>query len=173
MSADVYAVIRTGGKQHRISPGQRLRVERLPGEVGDRITFDDVLMVNGGGEVSVGSPVLDGASVTAEVVGQTRARKINVFKYKAKTRYRRLRGHRQLQTDLRIAEISLGEQTWSAPARPAPATEEAAVEEAAAESDEAADVAADEQADETPVGEQAADAPAEEPEAGGEDGEKE
>lgn len=168
MSADVYAVIRTGGKQHRISPGQRLRVERLPGEVGDRITFDDVLMVNGGGEVSVGSPVLDGASVTAEVVGQTRARKINVFKYKAKTRYRRLRGHRQLQTDLRIAEISLGEQTWSAPRRPAPATEEAA-----AESDEAADAAADEQADETPVDEQAADAPAEEPEAGGEDGEKE
>lgn len=163
MSADVYAVIRTGGKQHRISPGQRLRVERLPGEVGDRITFDDVLMVNGGGEVSVGSPVLDGASVTAEVVGQTRARKINVFKYKAKTRYRRLRGHRQLQTDLRIAEISLGEQTWSAPQRPAPA----------AESDEAAVAAADEQADETPVDEQAADAPAEEPEAGGEDGEKE
>ena len=168
MSADVYAVIRTGGKQHRISPGQRLRVERLPGEVGDRITFDDVLMVNGGGEVSVGSPVLDGASITAEVVGQTRARKINVFKYKAKTRYRRLRGHRQLQTDLRIAEISLGERTWSAPERPAPAAEEAV-----AESDEAADVAADEQAAETPVDEQAADAPAEEPEAEGEDGEKE
>ena len=168
MSADVYAVIRTGGKQHRISPGQRLRVERLPGEVGDRITFDDVLMVNGGGEVSVGSPVLDGASVTAEVVGQTRARKINVFKYKAKTRYRRLRGHRQLQTDLRIAEISLGEQTWSAPERPAPVAEGAA-----AESEETADVAADEQAAEAPVGEQAADAPAEEPEAEGEDGEKE
>ena len=168
MSADVYAVIRTGGKQHRISPGQRLRVERLPGEVGDRITFDDVLMVNGGGEVSVGSPVLDGASVTAEVVGQTRARKINVFKYKAKTRYRRLRGHRQLQTDLRIAEISLGEQTWSAPERSAPVAEEAA-----AESDETADAAADEQAAEAPVDEQAADAPAEEPEAEGEDGEKE
>ena len=168
MSADVYAVIRTGGKQHRISPGQRLRVERLPGEVGDRITFDDVLMVNGGGEVSVGSPVLDEASVTAEVVGQTRARKINVFKYKAKTRYRRLRGHRQLQTDLRIAEISLGERTWSAPERPTPVAEEAA-----AESEEAADAAADEQAAEAPVDEQAAEAPAEEPEAEGEDGGKE
>lgn len=168
MSADVYAVIRTGGKQHRISPGQRLRVERLPGEVGDRITFDDVLMVNGGGEVSVGSPVLDEASVTAEVVGQTRARKINVFKYKAKTRYRRLRGHRQLQTDLLIAEISLGERTWSAPDRPA-----RVAEEAAAESEEAADAAADEQAAEAPVDEQAAEAPAEEPEAEGEDGEKE
>lgn len=168
MSADVYAVIRTGGKQHRISPGQRLRVERLPGEVGDRITFDDVLMVNGGGEVSVGSPVLDGARVTAEVVGQTRARKINVFKYKAKTRYRRLRGHRQLQTDLRIAEISLGGQTWSAPQRPA-----VAVEEADAESEATVEAEAEEQAAETPVGEEAADAPAEEPEAGGEDGEKE
>lgn len=123
MSADVYAVIRTGGKQHRISPGQRLRVERLPGEVGDSVTFDDVLMVSDGAEVAVGSPVLDAASVTAEVVGQTRGRKINVFKYKAKTRYRRLRGHRQLHTDLRISQISLGEQTWDAPQRDAPVAE--------------------------------------------------
>ena len=127
MSADVYAVIRTGGKQHRISPGQRLRVERLPGEVGDSITFQDVLMVSDGAEVAVGSPVLDAASVTAEVVDQTRGRKINVFKYKAKTRYRRLRGHRQLHTDLRISQISLGEQTWDAPQR------DAAVAEAAPE----------------------------------------
>ena len=129
MSADVYAVIRTGGKQHRISPGQRLRVERLPGEVGDSVTFEDVLMVSDGAEIAVGSPVLDAASVTAEVVGQTRGRKINVFKYKAKTRYRRLHGHRQLHTDLRISQISLGGQTWDAPQRDAPVAETAAAEE--------------------------------------------
>ncbi len=138
MSADVYAVIRTGGKQHRISPGQRLRVERLPGEVGDSVTFDDVLMVSDGAEVSVGSPVLDAASVTAEVVGQTRGRKINVFKYKAKTRYRRLRGHRQLHTDLRISQISLGEQTWDAPQRDvAPAVAEAGADDEPQASEEA------------------------------------
>ena len=129
MSADVYAVIRTGGKQHRISPGQRLRVERLPGEVGDSVTFDDVLMVSDGAEVAVGSPVLDAASVTAEVVGQTRGRKINVFKYKAKTRYRRLHGHRQLHTDLRISQISLGEQTWDAPQQDSAVAEAVSEEE--------------------------------------------
>ena len=139
MSADVYAVIRTGGKQHRISPGQRLRVERLPGEVGDSVTFDDVLMVSDGAEVSVGSPVLDAASVTAEVVGQTRGRKINVFKYKAKTRYRRLRGHRQLHTDLRISQISLGEQTWDAPQRDAAVAEAGADDEPQASEEQLAE----------------------------------
>lgn len=136
MTADVYAVIRTGGKQHRIAPGQRLRVERLDGQVGDRITFDEVLMVRGDdGEVSVGAPTVDGASVRAEVIGQTRGRKINVFKYKSKTRYRRLRGHRQHHTDLRIEEVAVGERTWTAPERtppagePQPAAEEAAVED--------------------------------------------
>lgn len=161
MTADVYAVIRTGGKQHRIAPGQRLRVERLDGEIGDRITFDEVLMVRGeDGEVSVGSPTVDGASVRAEVIGQTRGRKINVFKYKSKTRYRRLRGHRQLHTNLRIEEVAVGERIWTAPERarpaeePEPAAEETAVEDApAAEADggapadapvaEAADDAAD------------------------------
>ena len=135
MTADVYAVIRTGGKQHRIAPGQRLRVERLDGEIGDRITFDEVLMVRGeDGEVSVGAPTVDGASVRAEVIGQTRGRKINVFKYKSKTRYRRLRGHRQLHTDLRIEEVAVGERSWTAPGRTPPAEEpQPAVEEDATE----------------------------------------
>ena len=124
MTADVYAVIRTGGKQHRIAPGQRLRVERLDGEIGDRITFDEVLMVRGDdGEVALGAPTVDGASVSAEVIGQGRGRKINVFKYKSKTRYRRLRGHRQYHTDLRIEEVALGGRTWTAPERPRPVEE--------------------------------------------------
>lgn len=114
MSSDVYAVIRTGGKQYRVTPGQRLVVERLDGQRGDEIAFDDVLLVRGDdGEVAVGAPTLDGASVKAEIAEQKRARKISVFKYKSKTRYRRLRGHRQQETHLRVSEISLGDRSWT------------------------------------------------------------
>lgn len=126
MSSQVYAVIRTGGKQYRVTPGQRLVVERLDGERGDQVAFNEVLLVRGeDGAVSVGAPTLDDASVTAEIADQKRARKIPVFKYKAKTRYRRLRGHRQHETHLRIAEIALGDQTWAyePPAEPEPAVE--------------------------------------------------
>lgn len=128
MSSQVYAVIRTGGKQYRVTPGQRLVVERLDGERGDQIAFNEVLLVRGeDGAVSVGAPTLDDASVTAEIADQKRGRKIPVFKYKAKTRYRRLRGHRQHETHLRIAEIALGGQTWAyeppAPAEPEPVVE--------------------------------------------------
>ena len=126
MSSQVYAVIRTGGKQYRVTPGQRLVVERLDGERGDRVAFNEVLLVRGeDGTVSVGAPTLDDASVTAEIADQKRARKIPVFKYKAKTRYRRLRGHRQHETHLRIAEIALGDQAWAyePPAEPEPAVE--------------------------------------------------
>ena len=128
MSSQVYAVIRTGGKQYRVTPGQRLVVERLDGERGDQVAFNEVLLVRGeDGAVSVGAPTLDNASVTAEIADQKRARKISVFKYKAKTRYRRLRGHRQHETHLRIAEIALGDQSWvhepSAPVEPEPVVE--------------------------------------------------
>ena len=126
MSSQVYAVIRTGGKQYRVTPGQRLVVERLDGERGDQVAFNEVLLVRGeDGAVSVGAPTLEDASVTAEIADQKRARKISVFKYKAKTRYRRLRGHRQHETHLRIAEIALGDQTWAyePPAEPEPAVE--------------------------------------------------
>ena len=132
MSNDVYAVIRTGGKQYRVEPGQRLKVERLPGEPGDRIAFDDVLFLRGGdGAVAVGAPTVGGASVTAEILEQSRARKINVFKYKSKIRYRKLRGHRQHQTNLRIEDVRLGDDVWSAPVRKAAAA--AQIEEAPAD----------------------------------------
>lgn len=126
MSSQVYAVIRTGGKQYRVTPGQRLVVERLDGERGDQVAFNEVLLVRGeDGAVSVGAPTLDDASVTAEIADQKRGRKIPVFKYKAKTRYRRLRGHRQHETHLRIAEIALGDQAWAyePPAEPEPIVE--------------------------------------------------
>lgn len=141
--SDVYAVIRSGGKQYRVSPGQRLKLERLDGAAGDRVTFSDVLLVSGGGEVAVGAPTVDSASVSGEIVEQGRGRKINVFKYKNKTRYRRLRGHRQLHTDILVDEVSLGDQTWTAAVADEPAeaeleeveevVEEAATDEAEAE----------------------------------------
>ena len=122
--SDVYAVIRSGGKQYRVSPGQRINLERLDGDAGDAITFDEVLLVSGGGDVAVGAPTVESASVSGEIVEQGRGRKIMVFKYKNKTRYRRLRGHRQLQTSVLVNEVSLGDRRWSAPVAEAPAEPE-------------------------------------------------
>lgn len=122
--SDVYAVIRSGGKQYRVSPGQRIKLERLDGEAGDAITFNDVLLVNGGGAVAVGTPTVEAASVRGEILEQGRGRKINVFKYKNKTRYRRLRGHRQLHTSVLVNEVALGGQTWSAEVDEQPAAVE-------------------------------------------------
>lgn len=149
--SDVYAVIRSGGKQYRVSPGQRLKLERLDGAAGDRVTFSDVLLVSADGAVAVGAPTVDSASVGGEIVEQGRGRKISVFKYKNKTRYRRLRGHRQLHTAVLVDEVSLGDRTWTAPVADEPAEpeiEEAeAVEEAAAVNEPVAE-ATDETVDE-------------------------
>ena len=159
--SDVYAVIRSGGKQYRVSPGQRIKLERLDGDAGDVITFSEVLLVSGGGEVAVGTPTVESASVSGEIVEQGRGRKINVFKYKNKTRYRRLRGHRQLQTSVLVNEVSLGEQSWNAPVAEAPAepeveeTEEIEdVEEPVDEVEAVAEAADAEPADETKASEE-------------------
>ena len=101
----MYAVIQTGGKQYRVSPGDLLRVEKLNGEVGDRITFENVLLVGGDDESRVGQPAVPGASVIATIVGQTRGDKIVVFKFKRRKMYRRKTGHRQYLTAVRIEEI--------------------------------------------------------------------
>lgn len=106
----MYAVIRTGGKQYRVASGQVVKVERLDGEVGETIAFDQVLMVGGehaGGEPKVGAPLVEGAQVTAEVLEQGKAPKVLVFKKKRRKNYRRKRGHRQLQTVLRIRDIAV------------------------------------------------------------------
>jgi large subunit ribosomal protein L21 len=104
----MYAVIRTGGKQYRVAAGQVVKVERLDGEVGQTIAFDQVLMVgDDGGEPTIGSPLVDGAQVTAEVLEQGKAPKVIVFKKKRRKNYRRRRGHRQLQTVLRIRDIAV------------------------------------------------------------------
>lgn len=104
-----YAIIETGGKQYRVKQGDTIRVESVPGDEGDAIEFDRVLMLSQDGEVSVGVPTVEGARVTTEVVGKGRGKKIIVFKYKAKTRYRRKNGHRQNYTDLRVLSISRDE----------------------------------------------------------------
>lgn len=100
-----YAVIKTGGKQYRVAQGDRIRVEKLPGDVGAEITFDEVLML-GGDKVAVGTPLVSGASVSAKIVAQDRAKKIIVFKYRRRKNYRRKNGHRQPYTELEITGVS-------------------------------------------------------------------
>jgi large subunit ribosomal protein L21 len=100
-----YAVIRTGGKQYRVAEGDVVRVEKLAGEVGDKVTLGDVLLIGGNGELKIGTPVLAGAQVTGEIVKQGKAKKILVFKKKRRKSYSRQRGHRQQQTTLRITAI--------------------------------------------------------------------
>ena len=102
----MYAVMETGGKQYRVEPGQVLVVEKLPGEPGQELAFDNLLMVVGDeGEPQIGTPYVSGAKVYGTVVSQERAKKILVFKYKAKSNYRRRQGHRQYQTRVRIERI--------------------------------------------------------------------
>lgn len=101
----MYAVVETGGKQIRVAEGDVLEVERCPGEPGDRITFERVLCLSGGGRLVPGTPTVPGAIVIAEILAQVRGRKIQVFRYKAKTNYRRKTGHRQALTRIRIVAV--------------------------------------------------------------------
>jgi large subunit ribosomal protein L21 len=105
-AATRYAIIETGGKQYRVRVGDVLSVEKLPVDAGQDITFDRVLMVGGNGEPKVGAPLLDGATVAAQVEEQYRGPKIVVFKFKAKKRYRRRTGHRQSLTRVAITAIN-------------------------------------------------------------------
>jgi large subunit ribosomal protein L21 len=104
----MYAVIRTGGKQYTVREGQQLDVETLQGGAGDQIEFTDVLLVGDGDQVTVGAPTVSGARVVAEVLSQGRAKKVTIFKYKSKTRYRRKLGHRQPYTRLAVRQIMAG-----------------------------------------------------------------
>ncbi len=101
----MYAVIETGGKQYKVSVGQRLEVEKLGHEVGSEVVLDRVLMVGGDGEVKIGRPLVEGAKVLARVEAQGKGKKIVVFKKKRRKGYRRTQGHRQLLTTLKITDI--------------------------------------------------------------------
>ena len=101
----MYAVIRSGGKQYRVSQGGSVRVEKLAGEVGSPITLADVLMIGGDGEIKIGTPTVEGAQVTGTIVAQGRGKKIRVFKMKRRKRYRRKAGHRQAYTEILVDRI--------------------------------------------------------------------
>ena len=102
---NMYAIIKTGGKQYRVSPGQTLRVEKLEGAVGDAVELNEVLLVGGGDGVQIGTPQVSGAAVNAEIVEQGRAKKVIVFKKKRRKGYHKKQGHRQYFTALRIKDI--------------------------------------------------------------------
>jgi len=102
----MYAVVKTGGKQVRVTPGQAVRVEKLAGAVGDRIEFSEVLLVGGEGEPKVGTPLVEGAKVTGTITAQDRGPKITVFKMKRRKGYRRKQGHRQSYTEVRVESIN-------------------------------------------------------------------
>ena len=101
----MHAVIRTGGKQYRVAPGDIFEVEKLDGNVGDTMSLTDVLLVSNADTVQIGQPIVDGATVTAKITGQHRGEKILVFRYRPKKRIRVRRGHRQYVTRLQIQSI--------------------------------------------------------------------
>ena len=101
----MYAIIATGGKQYKVSEGDVIRIEKLPVEAGETVTFDQVLAVSDG-ELRVGCPTVDGASVSATVEKQGKAKKVIVYKYKRKTGYHKKNGHRQLFTQIKIDKIN-------------------------------------------------------------------
>jgi large subunit ribosomal protein L21 len=101
----MYAVVKSGGKQYRLSPGEIVRVETLDQDVGSSVEFDQVLAVKNDQEVMIGTPLVQNAKVTGTVVQNGRAKKVIVFKYKRKKQYKVTRGHRQQYTDVKINEI--------------------------------------------------------------------
>ena len=103
----MFAVIKSGGKQYRVTPGQTIRLEKVAGEVGAKVTLSEVLLVDNDGNISVGAPLVANASIEATVVEHDRSKKILVFKKKRKKQYRRTRGHRQDFTAVRIDKITV------------------------------------------------------------------
>ena len=101
----MYAVIRTGGKQARVAPGDSIRLEKLAGTVGDPVELPEVLMVGNEGEPRIGTPLVEGAKVVGTIVAQGRGPKVIVFKMKRRKGYRRKRGHRQAYTEVRVEKI--------------------------------------------------------------------
>ena len=104
-ASGTYAIVQTGGKQYKVSAGETITVERLPAAEGSTVELDHVLLIADSEMVRVGTPTVEGAKVIAEVVGEGKGKKVIVFKYKPKVRYRRMKGHRQVYTRLAIKEI--------------------------------------------------------------------
>ena len=102
----MYAVIKTGGKQYRVAPGQKLKVEQIPADIGQEITLDQVLSVGEGEQLKIGTPLVAGAVVTATVLAQGRHDKIKIFKMRRRKHYQKRQGHRQNYTELRIDAVT-------------------------------------------------------------------
>ena len=102
----MYAVVRTGGKQYRVAAGEKLKVEQIPADVGSEVVLDQVLMVADGDSVTMGTPLVSGASVKAKVLAQGRGEKVNIFKMRRRKHYRKSQGHRQNYTELEILGIA-------------------------------------------------------------------
>jgi large subunit ribosomal protein L21 len=110
----MYAVIRTGGKQYRVIPGEKLKVEKLSGEVGSDISLDKVLMIADGDNVTIGAPLIAGATVPATVISHGRGDKVMIFKFRRRKHYRKTQGHRQSYTEIQIGDF--GGKSASKPA---------------------------------------------------------
>ena len=102
----MYAVIKTGGKQYRVSAGEKLKVEQIPADIGQEIILDQVLMVGSGETVTVGAPLIVGAKVTAKVVAHGRGEKVRIFKMRRRKHYQKRQGHRQNFTEIEISAIN-------------------------------------------------------------------
>jgi len=115
----MYAIVRTGGKQYKVRPGDKFTVEKLEGEKGAKFTISDVLLISeeNDAEPIIGKPVIENAKVDCEIVSQARSKKIIVFKFKKRKRYMRNKGHRQELTMLKVGDISCSGKTWKAEAR--------------------------------------------------------
>lgn len=130
----MYAVIKTGGKQYKVATGTVITVEKLAGEAGDKVAFDQVLLVGGDKEPSIGDPLVAGAAVSGEIVGQQRGDKVLVFKKRRRQNSKRTRGHRQHETVVRITEIlTNGKKPSAAKVTKATAADKPAAEAAPAE----------------------------------------
>ena len=103
----MYAVIKTGGKQHKVSPGDIVSVEKIKGSKGETILFNEVLIVSGEGDTKIGTPFLKGAHVAGEIIDEVKAAKLNVFKMKRRKGFKKKTGHRQKLTKMKIKEISI------------------------------------------------------------------
>lgn len=103
----MYAVMETGNVQHRVEEGDTLCVARFDAKAGDKVTFDKVLLTNDGQNTKIGTPYVEGATVSAEVLGETLGDKVEIFKMKRRATYRLHRGHRQKYTEIRIEKISI------------------------------------------------------------------
>ena len=127
----MYAVIKTGGKQYKVAAGDYLKVEKLDGDVGSKVVIDKILMLADGDDVTIGSPLVDGAKVNATVLSHGKGDKVMIFKFSRRKHYRKTQGHRQSYTEIQIDDINGKGAAKKAAAKPAEAKKEAAEKPAA------------------------------------------